>query len=622
MGSKGFAADGGFAFDDADNVNKFISDALFELPAMDFEDTADTTNDAYSAEDDTALQTEWSDNIPALAMLKRMMNSEATEGATPATQPAISGEQAYAHHIKAGDFFLKHHFELTQPCNMLGEALNAYCNAAEHAQTKEEEVNVLVKRAMVLLHQGKISRATELVERADAIQKNNSGVATLQGLISFKLGQPQAALKHFENARASQATHASEANKLLAGSSDAFYLAKSYRLNALRLGNGFKAYSQTAKSGVMMAKAAAKFVAEQLQPNTNAATPGVKLSWGQWNSLISGLVKIRRFQQKEQPEQALSEAYALYMMFPGFAPLMVLIGQLYESGNKRTEAVIWYQKALARDPLYDEALYCLADLMDTCEAPEAALELYSLLLERQPGHPVWQTRAGQACYRLGDLESAANHLQIALLNSADAGNPYSSVSSETRVTAAYELARIYERYQNIDGAILAIQHAVQAEPANAKHYMKLGLLHFDKQDTAGAKAVYEQALRFNPTDAPTHANLGYLAWLDGDVPTSMSYYERAIALDDQYEIPLNNLGAIYLDQFGQAHKALGYFKKAIAINDEYAVAHYNLGRAYGALGQPTLAAKALQAAERLNADTQELDSEDIFDCLNNLFMAS
>jgi tetratricopeptide (TPR) repeat protein len=102
----------------------------------------------------------------------------------------------------------------------------------------------------------------------------------------------------------------------------------------------------------------------------------------------------------------------------------------------------------------------------------------------------------------------------------------------------------------------------------------------------------------------------------------MAYYERAIALDAAYEIPLNNLGAIYLDQFGQAQKALDYFKQAIAINDQYAVAHYNLGRAYGMLGQPTLAARALKTAQVLNEDTQELDEADIDDCLCNLFMAS
>jgi len=260
--------------------------------------------------------------------------------------------------------------------------------------------------------------------------------------------------------------------------------------------------------------------------------------------------------------------------------------------------------------------------METCNAPQEAQELYTLLLERQPGHPVWQARAGQAAYRLGNFEEAANHLQIALLNSADAGNPYGPVPSDTRVSAAYELARIYERRNNLDGAMMAIQHAVQAEPANGKHYMKLGLLHFEKEDLNGAKAVYEQALRFNPTDAPTHANLGYLAWLDGDVPGSMAYYERAIALDSAYEIPLNNLGAIYLDQFGQAQKALNYFKQAIAINDQYAVAHYNLGRAYGMLGEPTLAARALKTAQVLNEDSQELDEADIHDCLSNLFMAS
>jgi tetratricopeptide (TPR) repeat protein len=510
-------------------------------------------------QDDQISCDKWVDGIPQLALLHRLSalsEFQTFQDATPSlcqdldtteTQAALS--LAYHHHVKAGDYFLKNHFDITQPCNLLDEALNAYTNAAELANSPAQQIDSLVKQSLVLLHQGKLAKAAELVSRAQNLQSaqnsSHAGIEVMLGLLAFKQGQTQAALDAFEPKKGSKKARRAltrQMSQWLSASKLFFYSAKAYRLSALRCQEFTKILYHTTQSAMHLLAATVTFLKEQLQTTQHSGAPVIRLKLKQWKSLFGGLYAIHRAQEKQDAALALEEAYKLYADFPGFAPLMVLIGQLYESCHQRSEAVAWYQKALSRNPLHDEALFHLAEVMDTCNAPQEALELYSLLLERQPGHPVWQARAGQAAYRLGDFQEAANHLQIALLNSADAGNPYGSTPADIRVSAAYELARLYERRNNLDGAIMAIQHAVQTEPANSKHYMKLGLLHFEKQDLSGAKAVYEQALRFNPSDAPTHANLGYLAWLDGDVNLSMAYYERAIALDETYEIPLNNLG--------------------------------------------------------------------------------
>ena len=103
------------------------------------------------------------------------------------------------------------------------------------------------------------------------------------------------------------------------------------------------------------------------------------------------------------------------------------------------------------------------------------------------------------------------------------------------------------------------------------------------------------------------------------MPDAIQLYEKAISLDCGYEIPVNNLGVIYLDMLGQVHKAIEYFEQALTIDPDYALAYYNLGRAYSFLDLRLEAAHCLRRAQELNLYTRELDNDELTARITHLF---
>jgi tetratricopeptide (TPR) repeat protein len=131
--------------------------------------------------------------------------------------------------------------------------------------------------------------------------------------------------------------------------------------------------------------------------------------------------------------------------------------------------------------------------------------------------------------------------------------------------------------------------------------------------------VYRQALRIAPEPSRIYSNLGYLRWMADDTDAAMAYYRRAIALDADYEVPLNNLGVIHLDMLGDLRQAQALFESAIAINPHYALAWYNLGRTCSLMDNRLEAARHFRRARELNGGSPDLDNDELTARINHLF---
>lgn len=295
----------------------------------------------------------------------------------------------------------------------------------------------------------------------------------------------------------------------------------------------------------------------------------------------------------------------------GFAPLYISLGDAYRKINSFEDAVNEYRMAIWLNPACITAYKHLCSVFEEMGDYESAVKTYKRLLEFRPYDAVLYSNLANILYMKGDLSDAisAYHTAIVL-------NPNKTWTSVVAQTLGYVFQEAKGDY---DAAISAYQSATLLNPNDVDIYVSLGSAFFDKGDLNNALAAYRSALDIDPNNAKVHCNMGYLLWGKSAIQESIASYEMAIKLDPFYDIAYNNLGVIYLDDFGNLDKAYELFQKAVEINPNYALAYYNTARLYSIKGDNVEAARLFQIAIDLNSFTNELDTNEIKDRIARLF---
>jgi tetratricopeptide (TPR) repeat protein len=87
----------------------------------------------------------------------------------------------------------------------------------------------------------------------------------------------------------------------------------------------------------------------------------------------------------------------------------------------------------------------------------------------------------------------------------------------------------------------------------------------------------------------------------GDRATIEKHLRRAVALDPRMTKGHLQLGILFFDQ-RRYPEAIRHLRTAVRLDPALAQAHYRLARAYQRTGQPALAARELEAFQRLKGD--------------------
>ena len=296
---------------------------------------------------------------------------------------------------------------------------------------------------------------------------------------------------------------------------------------------------------------------------------------------------------------------------PRFLPLYILLGDVYRSIGKVSDAINEYRMALWLDSTSVTAYKSLCSIYEEQSDYDNAIEMYKKLIELNPNDAVYYSNLANLLYLKGKFDAAISAYQTAVTL-----NPNKKWTSVIAQTLGYIFQ---ESKENFDAAISAYQNASLLNPEDIDTYISLGSAFYDKGDYNNALIVYRTALEIDPNNARIHCNLGYLLWGKGLINEAIKEYELAIKLDPSYDIAYNNLGVIYLDDLGYIQKSIDMFQQAIKHNPNYALAHYNVGRAMAIKGNNIEAARVFQVALDLNSYTNELDDNEIKSRIDNLF---
>ncbi len=296
---------------------------------------------------------------------------------------------------------------------------------------------------------------------------------------------------------------------------------------------------------------------------------------------------------------------------PGFTLLYCVMGEIYRSLGRYSDAICEYKMAIWLDTLNVSAYRALCATYEEQGDYENAIDVYKKLIKIQPYVAEYYSNLGSLLYVKDDMKEA-----VACYQNAVTLNPNAQWTSIVAQTLGY----VYQTSEkNIDAAIASYQTAYLLCPNDIDIYINLGSAFYDKSEYENALMVYRKALELDPGNAKIHCNLGYLYWGCGVIEEAIKSYEMAVKYDTSYDIAYNNLGVIYLDDLGRVKRATELFSAAIKCNPNYALAYYNLARSISISGDNVEAAKLYQIAYDLNKISNELDPQEILEKIQQLF---
>lgn len=509
-------------------------------------------------------------------------------------------EQAIRDGLNEGDRLYRQHLDPTVQVNCLKDALNAYSRALE--QDPDHPV-ALVWMAKVFFQQGQYSKAESYAKKAlkqladhPSIQRGDARfirreVHYVLGMIHYQQGNFNAARIQLQKSVQVGGMQSCRARYGMFQTFRDMAFEQFFKASAL------VPFAQAIYS-LLTCLLLFPFEPERMAfPVLLALIPRLLMAWGQ--------------EEMNMTDQALDNYLAIQQDYPGLGAVGIVLGELYRENNQLDNACYWFDKVINRHPGSLEAYYHKAKLMEDQEDFGEMAQVYEHLLTLKPADPHVYCNLANAYYYLHAYKEALNYYEMALQLAPE---------RQWKAMVAQSIGNIYCDYlQNPQAAIAYYQMARSLAPDEVENYIQLGMLYFQKEDFANAELIYRKAIAIAPENPRLHSNLGYLRWMDGDVERAIQHYEKAIALDSGYEIPINNLGVIYLDMLGQVHKAIELFKDAISIDPHYALAYYNLGRAYSFLDNRLEAANCFRTAQEFNHYSRELDNDELTARINHLF---
>lgn len=496
--------------------------------------------------------------------------------------------------LKQADRLYRRHWQPTEPENCLQKALDAYYQALEHVPDSSEAFCGIAKTYLAL---GVYSRAARnaAMAIAQAERKGKHQARRIRVEAACMLGE--IARHRGEWMQAAQAygkavqTGGWLSGPIWLGLLEARW--KQFRHEA----SGFQRVSLLAQV-------------------FGALVPGIPAFITDWLSfsrlrLLPSTVLSLFYEEIEQTDAALDICLAMQARYPGLAEPGLRLGEMYRDKGDTDRAQYWFQKVLDRHPACVEALSGLAGLMEREENYPAMARLYELIISLKPTDSHAWCQLANAAYYGGNYRDALKAYETAFHLGTD---------RRWQASVAQGMGNLHADYlQNLPAAIACYESAKALNPSDLENYLQLGLLYFQQGNYGNAETVYRQALRIAPKHSRIYSNLGYLRWMADDLDEAMAHYQTAIALDAEYEIPLNNLGVIHLDMLGDFQQARMLFERAIAVNPHYALAWYNLGRAYSLMDNRPEAARHFRRARELNGGSRELDNDELTARINNLF---
>ncbi|MGA7385863.1 MAG: tetratricopeptide repeat protein [Methylocella sp.] len=294
------------------------------------------------------------------------------------------------------------------------------------------------------------------------------------------------------------------------------------------------------------------------------------------------------FRGRELLQAAVTEAFALLNAGAGqeaiaqikqYADLAArsnagcyIFGLIYSNAGDLRHALTWFDRALALQPGFPEALSARTIVLQRLSQPQDALESFEAILKLRP-------RDAEALYSVGTVLQSLGRMTDAL-----AAYEAALQWSPAHCGALMNRGALLERFGRLDEALACFDAIETIRPGDSPNLFNRGSVLQKLGRLEDALPAYEEAARRGPPDAETELNRGNVLQKLGRLEEALAAYDLASRYRDGYPQALYNKG-IALQGLGRLRDALAAYDAALALDPAFYEASCNRGNILHELGQ-------------------------------------
>ena len=295
------------------------------------------------------------------------------------------------------------------------------------------------------------------------------------------------------------------------------------------------------------------------------------------------------------------------------------LGIVHAQAKHFTRAVDLFEQAAGVDPDFPQLQYSLGVAYFNAKRFDKAAAALTRALEQQPANVDVRRMLALAAFNAEDYAKAVELLRNDPKRSVDPSLQYAYgialVQSQRADEAELIFTRILNEHPDVpevnvvlgqayaargdyEGAITALQRAIQLNPAVAEANTSLGLIYLQQGRLGAARDALSAGLKSHPTDTKARYTLATVLDLEGKSDEAVSELRTILSVHPAHANARYLLGKVLLAR-GAAAEAVEQLEIAVKLAADDANIHYQLGQAYQRLGRAELAAQEFEKYRKL-----------------------
>ena len=297
------------------------------------------------------------------------------------------------------------------------------------------------------------------------------------------------------------------------------------------------------------------------------------------------------------------------------------------STGDMTEALRHLREALRLEPTHYWSLFMTGYYLHKLGRYNEALVAFTGCAAMRPKHAMAYSNRAAAHFHLDQINEAfADANRAIVLDPKDAmaycnrANAYTKLGENRKALEDYDKsveldpkgsltyinrASTYDELRQYDRAIEDLDKAIELDPRSADAYVNRARAYWASQRYEQAIADATKALELDPKGAHAHNIRGSSYRKTGQTDRALADLRRAAELDPKLAEAQLNLGILYIENMGDANKALTHYQKALEINRHLMPAYFGCANAHEHLGQNEEAIADLTKAIELDAHSAD-----------------
>lgn len=259
------------------------------------------------------------------------------------------------------------------------------------------------------------------------------------------------------------------------------------------------------------------------------------------------------YYEHKQYDRAVEKFQEILKIHPDADRIVYYLGVIYENIKRDDEARVQFEKIRDNSDFYKDARIHLAFLKRRADKEDEAIRILEEAIRAKPKVNTFYEYLAEIHRDRRDFAKAVGILKKGLARCPDKESLY------------YSLGMVYERAEQFDEGVRAMQSVLKINPENPNALNFIGYSYADRRIKLDeAMALIQKALLLKPDDGYITDSLGWAHYQKGDLDQALVYIQKAYQLAPKEPTITEHLGDVFLAQ-NERKKALKYFREALSL---------------------------------------------------------